>query len=232
MNVLNHGGGGFVALVPMKPLHLAKSRLSAQLVPSQRAALSIGMLAGVLSAAVESAMSEIWVVGGDDKIRELTRRLGARWIEDTSAGLNDALSDAINAADNAGLHSLYLPGDLPFLRSGDIAALIAASEGGSKLALAAAQRDGGTNAMLVPARSRFRPALGEDSFRRHTDLAQRLGMPYAVCDSPGFALDLDTPADLERCEEIEPGFLGRLAGLPDLPANTTPESIIGLPGDG
>ena len=176
-------------------------------------------------------MAEIWVVGGDDRVRELTRHLGAQWIEETGSGLNEALSDGIKAADKAGLGSLYLPADLPFLRPSDIVALLTASEDGSRLALAPAQRDGGTNAMLVPARSGFGPLLGEDSFRRHTDLAQRLGMLYAVCDSPGFALDLDTPADLKRCEEIEPGFLVRLTGPADLPAGIAPESMLGLPGD-
>ena len=65
--------------------------------------------------------------------------------------------------------------------------------------LAPAQRDGGTNAILAPAGSGFRSLLGRDSFVRHQELAQAMGLPYAVCNSPGFALDLDTPEDLARC---------------------------------
>ena len=213
-------GEGVVAVVPMKPLHLAKSRLSKLLDPGRRAALTIGMFTRVVTAAQDSAIAEISVVGGDDEVRGRARQLGARWIEDVGKGLNEAVTAAMDAAAAAGLPSMYLPADLPFLRSTDIAALLTASENGTKLALAPAQRDGGTNAMLVPSRSAFRPVLGRDSFRLHKDLALRLGMRYAVCESPGFALDLDTPADLKLCMERESGFLESLIGIHGQPSGS------------
>jgi len=133
--------------------------------------------------------------------------------------------------DAGGYASLYLPADLPFMRSSDIAAILSASEGGSKLTFAPAQQDGGTNAMLVPARSGFRPLLGNDSFRRHVASARAIGLPYATCDSPGFALDLDTPSDLMRCEELEPGFLERMTSQQEFRPVQSSESKLGLSGN-
>ncbi|MDA0769255.1 MAG: 2-phospho-L-lactate guanylyltransferase [SAR202 cluster bacterium Casp-Chloro-G4] len=232
MNISSISGDLHVTvLIPMKPLHLAKSRLSKELDSGSRAALAMGMFSHVVKVAMESAVTGIWVIGGDDQVRERARQLGAQWHEDLGTGLNDAVSNAMNAADEVDLPSLYLPADLPFLQSSDIVALLTASEAGTKLALAPAQRDAGTNAMFVPASSGFRPALGKDSFRRHQDLAQALGLPYSVCESPGFSLDLDTPADLNRCEEIEPGFLGKLTGWSDLSASLTREYPLGLQGN-
>lgn len=220
-----------VALIPMKPLHLAKSRLSTRLHSGHRAALALGMFAGVVKAAFNSKVAEIWVVGGDFKASERSRYPGIRWLDDPGLGLNDALSEAMKLADDAGFASLYLPADLPFLKSGDIDAMVETSEGGAKLAFAPAQSDGGTNAMLVPASSGFRPLLGEDSFRRHQQVAGDMGIPYGLCNSSGFDLDLDTPTDLTRCEEIQPGVIETLMGSFDMLANPEENSMLGLPGN-
>lgn len=222
------GSAGTVALIPMKPLRQAKSRLSSHLDSDQRAALTIGMFDNVVAAAAESDVVAIWVVGGDFQDDERSRYSGVQWFPDSGRGLNVALSDAMDSADQSDLASLYLPADLPFLGGVDVAAILAASEGGSKLALAPARWDRGTNALLVPSRSEFRPVLGMDSFLRHEELAQRLAMPYVECRSPGFALDLDTPGDLARCEDLEPGFLDRLTGKSDRSAGLAPESISDL----
>ena len=64
---------GVVAVVPMKPLHLAKSRLSKLLDPGRRAALTIGMFTRVVTAALESSMAEVWGGGGDDEVRGRAR---------------------------------------------------------------------------------------------------------------------------------------------------------------
>ena len=220
-----------VAVVPMKPLHLAKTRLADELDSSQRGALAMGMFAKVVTAALESELVEVWVIGGDFPASERSRYPDVRWLDDPGMGLNEALSEAMKLADAAGYACLYLPADLPFLRSSDIAAMLSASDGGSKLTLVAAHHDGGTNAMLVPAQSGFRPLLGNHSFRRHVASALARGMPYAKCVSPGFALDLDTPSDLVRCEGLEPGFLERMTSRQEFRPVQSAESTLGLSGN-
>ncbi len=228
---LYEAGASVVAVVPMKPLHLAKTRLAGVLNSSQRASLAMRMFAKVVTAALESELAEVWVIGGDFHVSERSLYPAVRWLDDPGLGLNEALSEAMKIGDAVGYASLYLPADLPFLRSNDIAAILSVSDGGSRLTLAPAQQDGGTNAMLVPALSGFRPFLGNDSFRRHVGSARGLGLPYVACHSPGFALDLDTPSDLMRCEGLEPGFLERMTSQQEFRPVQSAESTLGLSGN-
>ena len=57
------------------------------------------------------------------------------------------------------------------------------------------------------------PLLGKRSFSRHKASEAALGIPYAVCDSGGFGIDLDTPADLAACVKAERGFISRLSAV-------------------
>ena len=200
-----------IAIVPMKPLRLAKSRLADALADEQRAALTLGMLRGVIAAARDAPVSGVWVVGGDDAVRQATEGMGAAWRRDPAGDLNAALAAAMRDAFESGGAALYLPADLPFLAADDVRSLLRASECGARLTFAPARRDGGTNAMLIPRGSRFMPLLGKRSFSRHKASAEALGIPYAVCDSGGFAIDLDTPADLAACVKADRGFISRLS---------------------
>lgn len=207
--------GGIVAIVPMKPLLRAKTRLADALTPSERAAVSLGMLCRVVAAAQASSLGGVWVIGGDAVVKQAVERAGATWRKDCGADLNASIALAMRQAFKCGKSALYLPADLPFVTACDVNALLSASQDGATLALAPAKRDGGTNAMLIPFGSPFRPALGKRSFCRHKAQAQRLGIAFAVCESEGFGIDLDTPADLAVCAATEPGFVNKLTALAD-----------------
>jgi 2-phospho-L-lactate guanylyltransferase len=200
-------------VVPMKPLKSAKSRLSTALSAEERSNLSLNMLERVLVAASAHA-HQVWVVGGDGLVREAASDLGATWTADDGAGLNVTLEKAFGRAARQGLSPMYLPADLPLVEAGDVAGMIDASRGGRLLTLAPASRDGGTNGIVVPAGSRFRPEMGLGSFERHTAQAVRIGAELIVFTSVGFGLDLDVPADLEALERIRPGYLAELLTPP------------------
>ena len=201
-----------VAIVPMKPLRRTKTRLAGVLSEDERARLSLGMLRRVVAAA-QSALGAVWVVGGDDAVRQAVERLGAVWHEDHGKDLNDTLTLAFRQACDGGLIPLYLPADLPFLTADDVHKAALASGGGETLMLAPARQDGGTNAILIPCHAPFSTALGVDSFRRHKRQAASLGIPYTICLSDGLELDLDTPDDLALCGELEPGFADRIVSV-------------------
>ena len=205
-----------VAVVPMKPLNRSKTRLASVLSEQQRADLSLSMFSRVITEA-NAALGMVWVVGGDDSVRDTAERLGALWCEDPGSDLNDSLSIAFDEACKKGLSSIYLPADLPFVTAADIHRIVQASGNGKTLTLSPAQQDGGTNAMLIPQCLSFPPLLGKDSFSLHKRQATSRGIPYAVCLSEGLELDLDTPDDLALCDEIQPGFLATMmpaAGVP------------------
>ena len=208
--------GEIIAIVPMKPLQRAKTRLADALTPSERAAVSLGMLRRVIAAAQASSLSGVWVIGGDVVVRQAAERAGAKWRKDCGGNLNESIEIAMRQAFKCGNAALYLPADLPFVTACDVNALLDASRNGAALAFAPAKRDGGTNAMLVPYGSPFRPALGKRSFCRHKAQAQRLSIAFAVCESDGFGIDLDTPADLAVCAAAEPGFVDNLTTLAGL----------------
>ena len=201
-----------VAIVPMKPLYQTKTRLAGVLSEDERARLSLEMLRRVIAAA-QDALGVVWVVGGDDAVRQAAERLIAVWREDPGKDLNDTLNLAVRQACGDGLTPLYLPADLPFLTADDVRKAALASDGGETLMLAPAQRDGGTNAILIPCHTPFSTTLGVDSFNRHKQQAASLGISYTVCSSDGLGMDLDTPEDLELCGELEPGFVDTIVSM-------------------
>ena len=204
----------------MKPLALAKSRLSDQLSSSQRIALSRNLLRRVLRAlhdpvsglSVDSMVEKVWVVGGDPTICQEAHEGGAEWFEEEGKDINETLLLAFQRAFGMGKAAFFIPGDLPFLKPSDVYGLIGASGHLKNVTLAPARQGGGTNSILVVPGlpQQFKPLLGPDSFRRHLAQAASLGVSVAIYYSPGIGFDLDTYDDLRTYEYMEPGLLDKL----------------------
>ena len=200
-------------IIPMKKLLDGKTRLAGALTPERRAGLVLGMLQRVILAIHGSSIGQFWVVGGDERIRNLTINMDGLWFEEMGSSLNDTLSKAFDRAFEHGNSALYVPGDLPFLKPADLHALMTATRRQNNITIAPARRDGGTNGLLVPKGIPFRPQLGDRSFSKHLALAGELGVSVAMCYSPGLGFDLDIPEDLETYQHMEPGLLDRLSPL-------------------
>ena len=208
---MTEGEGGIIAVIPMKPLANSKTRLAPHVSSAQRADLVIGMLRRVLSAIRGSSIDMFWVVGGDDRVRNLARNFDGIWLEELGRNLNDTLGKAFELVFERGSSALYVAGDLPFLKPSDLHSLLRASQRNNNISLAPARRDGGTNAILVPPGLPFRPELGPRSFRRHLAQAAQLEISVAICYSPGLGFDLDISDDLETYQHMEPELIDRLA---------------------
>src|SRR5262245_8163176 len=121
------------AIVPVKPLHLAKGRLSVVLTAAERRALVLAMLGDVLAAlrATELVRKTI-VVSRDAEVLALAARLGAAALVERGDELNAAYAQAAAFAKLSGATALVaLPADLPLLVPDEIAGLVAAgSEAG------------------------------------------------------------------------------------------------------
>ena len=199
----------------MKPLSQAKSRLAPYLKDAQRRRLVTAMLRHVIRAARE-ASAEVWVLGADVSARNVALEEGAGWRQEAGSDINESLRLVFDEAWAAGKSPLFLPGDLPFLRSDELKALItrAGSSVGEdavpSIVLSPANKGGGTNAILIPQPLAFRLQLGPDSLSRHVSETRRLGLEPTVYASPGLARDLDTWEDLQEYETQEPGLLARL----------------------
>lgn len=178
------------AIIPVKGTELGKQRLAGVLDEGSRAALVRDMLDHVVAAARSArGIDRIALVGSsrhgqDDDIALLP---------DPGMGLNPAVSSAVAAAEARGAtRVVVIFADLPQLRTLDIERLAAAPE----IALAPDRHETGTNALSLPAASRFTFAFGPDSFARHQAEAERIGLAYEVIRSPGLQRDIDEPADL------------------------------------
>ena len=200
-----------IAIIPMKPLSEGKSRLGQTLSADQRADLALGMLRRVITAIKEASVTNVWVVGGDDRVQNVTRELGGEWLEELGKDLNDTLGKAFDLVFEQGKSALFLAGDLPFLKAADIHSMLQSSRRQGNITLAPARRDGGTNAMLVPNGVQFRPELGQRSFMKHLKQAAVLETSVAINYSPGLGFDLDVVDDLETFQHMEPGLLERLS---------------------
>ncbi len=200
----------FIPIIPMKPLSEGKTRLAQQLTVDQRAELAAGMLRRVIAAIKGASIEFFWVVGGDDRVRRMTRNLGGIWFEELGRNLNDTVTKGFEKAYHEGHSALYLPGDLPFIKPSDVISLLRSSERGTNVTLAPSRRDGGTNGIVVPHGIPFLPELGSRSFAKHLSQAASKEISVSISYSQGLAFDLDTIDDLESYEHMEPGLLKRL----------------------
>lgn len=197
---------GILAVIPMKPLAAAKSRLTPHVTDAERAAIACHLARRVVAAAAQCpAIAETWVVGGDGAVQALAQELRAKWFDDGGAGLNAALDAAFGGwFAEGGDAALFLPADLPLVTPADVADVVAASGRLRSLVLVPAARDGGTNALLMPRALAFPFALGERSFKRHLAEATRLGYQAVPFFSQALGLDVDTIDDLRQWRSLRP----------------------------
>jgi 2-phospho-L-lactate guanylyltransferase len=192
------------AIVPVKPLRRAKSRLSGVLTDEQRASLSQRLLQHTLKVLTEiPEIERTLVVSRDSQALALARQLGARTVaERGTPELNQALVRATLVAKEYGAAGvLVLPADLPLLKKEDVQILIDAAHDPPVVVLVPDRRGEGTNALLVRPSGLMEYYFGPDSFKRHQEQAEALGARIEIRMISSLGLDLDLPEDLEILRE-------------------------------
>lgn len=185
------------ALIPVKSLALAKSRLGHMLSSSERRGLALAMLEDVLGCLRTSAAIErIYLIGRDPEAHWLAQHYEAHWLFDHSHDLNSALRfGASYASQHAARHLLLLHADLPLIRAEDIHRLAMSSEHGAAQIVLAPSRDGGTNALACAAPLAIPLCFGRRSLAMHLEAARRRAMHTQLVCSPSLR-DIDRPEDL------------------------------------
>lgn len=189
-----------LALIPVKALPLAKSRLAGRLGPSERSGLMRDTLRRTLEALKQSSVVErIVVATRDAEVAAWTREWGAEAMSETRDGLNECLAEIREALllRDPGLDSLLvLPADLAWPAAEDIAAMAAMAEGASCVVVAPDRRDEGTNALLLKPPGVIDFHFGPGSARAHAAQAEALGIALKWHRSSSISLDVDRPDDL------------------------------------
>jgi len=181
------------ALVPVKCLDAAKSRLAPCLSPAARRGLQTEMLAHVLDElAATPGLDGVAVVSADPDVAAICRRSGARFIAETAVGLNPALGRGTAALTlfGAGLIAV-VPADLPELAARDVAAALDDARATGDTLVVPDLAGTGTNGLVFPVARTPRFAFGPESFHRH--LSEPGARPFPLAS---LARDLDRPDDL------------------------------------
>lgn len=203
------------ALVPLKDLVQAKSRLAGLLRPSERRALAQAMVEDVLAVlAQHDRIEQIVLVSDDPGADLLATKYGTDcWTESAlgCTGLNAVVgcaSERILGDSEEPL--LVLHGDLPLLGQADISAALDCQRDLGGLAIGCDQQGLGTNLLAFAAGSIPQFCFGVDSCARHLASAHARQVPVRVLSRPGIALDVDEPADIaELLAAFEPGGSGK-----------------------
>lgn len=201
-------GTGTIAIVPVKALAEAKSRLAPVLSSDARRRLVVQMLGDVLAAlAATPAVARTLVVTPDAEVAAIASAKGAEVIDEAlPTSLNGALRTALHASD-CGPHGrcLILPADVPLVTADEIMALLSAAPAPStahRVTIAPSHDGGGTNALVLIDHDVMGPSFGPDSFKRHLELAQALHLNPRVVRLPGLGFDIDMPEDLRRLSAV------------------------------
>ncbi len=190
---------GVWALVPVKRLDHAKSRLSGVLDPAERRALAKAMLYDVLAAlAGVGGLAGILVVTADPEAAATATSFGATVLaEPEEEGLNAAIAHGMAWLEERGKSGvLVVPADIPFVTRPEIRAVLAALRSSAVVAVPAT-RDGGTNILAVRPPAMLTPAFGQDSLARHLAAARTVGAEPRILSLNGAGHDIDVAADLQ-----------------------------------
>ena len=205
------------AIIPVKPLKNAKSRLSPVLLPDQRFELAQAMLRHVLSVTTTiQQVTGVLVISRDTKALAIAREMGAKTLQEGAmSNLNPALMRATMVVESWRADAvLILPADLPFINAEDIRGMIQLAVDRSIVIATDNDRDG-TNALLVRPPGAIEFEYGGGSFERHIRRAEAAGLQAFTYNSDRLALDIDLPDDLETYQQILAG--GRFGHLPSFP---------------
>jgi len=207
------------ALVPIRGLETAKTRLGEDLDAEERVELVTRLLRQTLIATRDARRIDgTIVVTMDPAAAGIAKELRAVGLVERAPGLNEAIAAARSVAIARGATAiLVLPADLPSVAAGSVDELLArasAADAASTIdeitalvALVPDRHGQGTNALVVSPPDAIAPAFGSESRAEHQRAATAAGARYLELDGP-LSLDLDTPADLIAAEAA----LGSLRG--------------------
>ncbi len=194
-----------VALVPAKPLPLAKTRLGTLLTDADRAAVTYAMFADVLRAlTAATSLDRVLVVTADDRLAAHARAAGAGVVDEgTPRGLNGAVALGAETAVLQGATTvLVVLSDVPLLRAADVDELLARAPRPG-VALVPSKEGTGTNAIVRSPGTVVPTCFGGRSLERHVRAAERHRVACDIWRNARIGFDVDVPADLAAFASAE-----------------------------
>ena len=188
-----------VALLPVKPFHLAKSRLRDVLSAEERKQFVRDGLIHTLDVLKE--VPEVWrilVISADPLVWEIALKHEVNVYEELDVpGLNESIAcGQCWALEHEADTVMILPIDLPNLNAECLRSKMMKLDVETGMVIVPDRHLQGTNFMMCAPPDLIRTAYGEGSFEKHCALAKQAGVEPVVIYCDDLALDIDTPEDL------------------------------------
>jgi 2-phospho-L-lactate guanylyltransferase len=199
----SHADVGLV--IAVKRLTAAKTRLAPMFSARTREDVVLAMLVDTITAAIAvPALRSVLVVTPDEDAADAARQLGALVLPDpTPQGHHDPLNNALTAAEvvarRENTNVVALQGDLPALRTVELAEAIGAARAHARSFVT--DRHGTGTSALFSFGAPLDPHFGLDSAQRH----RRSGAVELTGDWPGLRSDIDTPDDVLALNDLGVG---------------------------
>jgi 2-phospho-L-lactate/phosphoenolpyruvate guanylyltransferase len=191
-----------LAILPIKTLDDAKTRLAEELDRRPRRALVEAMFSDVLVALRRATLvDQVLVVSRDHNAQRIAGGYGAMVSDDEDSGHNDAAVRGITRAIELGVDRVLLvPGDCPLLDPVQLDELLSRPVEPPCVLIVPDRHGTGTNALLLDPPDAMKPSFGPGSHDRHHRHATAAGITAHTVEVSSLALDLDTPEDLQTVE--------------------------------
>ncbi|MBJ7348140.1 MAG: 2-phospho-L-lactate guanylyltransferase [Thermoleophilaceae bacterium] len=186
-----------VAILPVKKLAVAKSRLAEGLDGSARQTLATAMVRDALAQIdLASKVDRLIVATSDPQVAEFAGDFQVS-TEDADVSHSLAAAAAIRKALELGASRVaLLAGDCPLMTAEAIDQLITHCDEQQLGVAVVPDRDGrGTNALVLSPPTAIVPAFGPGSSARHLQLAAAADVSAAIVPIEAMALDIDTADD-------------------------------------
>ncbi len=194
------------ALIPVKSLYEAKSRLANVLTQDQRKTLVLDMLHHVISTLlVSNVLAGVTVVSPDPLVLEKAALWGAHAQAEEEHGHNPALhAAALRELATGATALLTISADLPLLHPCDVQGMVEQSRM-YDVVLAPSWEGTGTNALLVRPPLALPYLFGPGSLQSYLAETKKEHLSSMLYNSIGMALDVDTIDDVNmfQCYETE-----------------------------
>lgn len=198
------------AIIPLKDLVQAKSRLAGVLRPAERRMLAQAMAEDVLRVLQgHPGITRTILVTDDPSGAQLAQLHGAQCLSE--AGLGGGGLNAVLQAGSAlvqqryGGPQLILHADLPLLSSADLDQVLTALRSGG-LVIGGDRHGTGTNLLAFAAGSAPQFQFGAGSYAAHVTSAANNALAVTPLTSAGIGMDVDEPADLAallHCDAVD-----------------------------
>jgi 2-phospho-L-lactate guanylyltransferase len=211
----------WTAVIPVKRLGAAKTRLRGAVPVTRHRDLALAMLRDTAAAVLACPdVAELLVVTDDPEAAAAAAGMGARPVPDRpDTGLNDALRHGADVTAGLRRDRVVLTGDLPALRPDELSRAL---HGVHHRSFVPDATGTGTVLLAAPAGTPLDPHFGADSAAAHA----RSGAIPLGGDWPGLRQDVDTAADLRTVLALGPGphtcALLRDLGLADCGSSRLP----------